>query len=116
MLAESNNEKGTYRRVVPRKRPGCAWCLFGSLEKGPSRIRTGDSGFAIRCPVSPSDDALKISDDTLTLFSPGLREQNPTRLDSHLERLVDAWPTLSDADKDAFRAVVRGILGNVDRT
>jgi hypothetical protein len=91
-------------------------CFSGKeKERGPSRIRTGDGGFAIRSAVSPSDETPSTSDDTPILFAPGLREnQNPILLDADLQCLLDAWPTLPEADQNAFRAVVRGILGKAD--
>jgi hypothetical protein len=77
------------------------------LERGPSRIRTGDGGFAIRCHVSPCDEIPSTSTGDMVLFAPGLREnQKPKTNSPDVQRILDAWPTLPEALRASILAMI----------
>jgi len=76
-------------------------------KKGPSRIRTGDGGFAIRSVVSASDETQTTSDDAPLLFAPGLREtQDSPPVDDGLQRVHDDWSVLPEATKAGIQALI----------
>jgi hypothetical protein len=70
-------------------------------KKGPSRIRTGDGGFAIRNRDDTSGADVTTSGDGP---SPVALPVAPT--DPELARIVAAWPDLPDAIRRAMLALV----------
>ncbi len=84
-------------------------------ERGPSRIRTGDGGFAIRCHLDASAELADTSDDAgkpLALQLAQDSEKTPS-VDHDLTRVVDAWPSLPGNLKAAILAMIGA--GNTPR-
>jgi hypothetical protein len=73
-------------------------------EKGPSRIRTGDGGFAIRNYEGENTANQGISEAPPADVAPGVAPNSPP--DPNLARVVEAWPDLPDAIRGAVLALI----------
>jgi len=77
------------------------------ILRGPSRIRTGDGGFAIHCCESTSDDLASTSVNPPLRLARALHHlaENDPLADPELARVVAAWPTLPASIRAAMLAL-----------
>ena len=79
--------------------------LIANENQGAARIRTGDGGFAIRCPsdVNPSDSS---GCDT-SEFSVALSVASPDeKAAPELDHVIEAWPELPEHARKVILAIV----------
>ncbi len=78
------------------------------VERGPSRIRTGDGGFAIRNPDPASVDTSSQLGQHAEAEVPVVVPSSPERqIPPDLATVIAAWERLPDAIKAAVLALVR---------
>jgi len=75
-----------------------------AVQRGPSRIRTGDGGFAIRPTGDAKAESISTSDDDEIRFA--RRFARLLAADADLSRIVEAWASLPAHIKAAVLALV----------
>jgi hypothetical protein len=88
--------------------------IRSETKRGPSRIRTGDGGFAIRCPDSATlkpTNLLEQNDSAkVPTVVPSFSEFPPTSyLPPELVMIVNAWPGLSPIVKAGILAMINAV-------
>ena len=88
-------------------------------KKGPSRIRTGDGGFAIRCQDSPTSDTINELGQTpnaeVPVVVPRSSEDAPhAQFPPDLTLVVAAWDRLPEAIKAGILALIQAAGGSND--
>ena len=87
------------------------------MGRGPSRIRTGDGGFAIRCHDAatidePNSLGQPATSEVPTVVPSFSEPPSALHLSPELKKLVEAWPNLPQVVKAGILAMIDAAAGS----